>query len=158
MRTVIIAVAAGLLTSPLLAQTCTTSLDTHVYHPDRLQPQNGQAKAECMELHGTIRDMRVEKDGDYHIQVKLDSSQPTGEDPAKLINAKNRKIQHGCLVVEPICKGPVTQDDAIAPCKGAKRIRVPEKGSHVRVIGRYVKDTQHGWMELHPVTSITVIP
>jgi hypothetical protein len=32
-------------------------------------------------------------------------------------------------------------------------------GSHVRIVGTYVQDTFHAhWMEIHPVTSITVIP
>src|SRR5436309_2548462 len=98
--------------------------------------------------------MRVEKDGDYHIQLTLDADQP-----ASLVNSRNKKVQHGCLVLEPICKGKVTQADAIQPCKGAMKIKVPAIGSHVSVIGTYVKDTEsnHGWMEIHPVTNSTVI-
>lgn len=36
---------------------------------------------------------------------------------------------------------------------------IPPVGSHVRIVGALVKDTSHGqWNEIHPVTSITVIP
>jgi hypothetical protein len=99
--------------------------------------------------------MRVEKDGDYHIQLTLDPGQP-----AAPVNARNKQVQHGCLVLEPICKAKVTQPDAIQPCKGTPKIKVPAIGSHVSVVGSYVKDTEsnHGWMEIHPVTKITVIP
>jgi hypothetical protein len=38
----------------------------------------------------------------------------------------------------------VTQPDAIQPCKGATNIKVMAIGSH-------------GWMEIHPVSKITVI-
>jgi hypothetical protein len=35
-----------------------------------------------------------------------------------------------------------------------------EPGKHVRVKGTYVWDSEpgHGWMEIHPVTNIEVIP
>jgi len=145
--------------APAFAQVCNTSLDQHVYHPDRLEQHQVNGK-NCIEVRGTIRDMRVEKDGDYHIQLTLDAAQPDGEQPQSLINSKNKAIQHGCLVLEPICKGHVTQSDAIQPCQGAKKISVPAIGSHVSVVGRFVRDTEngHGWMELHPVTKITVMP
>jgi len=29
-------------------------------------------------------------------------------------------------------------------------------GGHVRVTGAYVTDMEHGWTEIHPVTSITI--
>jgi hypothetical protein len=31
-------------------------------------------------------------------------------------------------------------------------------GRHVTVTGVYVTDMEHGWNEIHPVTSIVVIP
>jgi hypothetical protein len=135
------------------------TLDAHVYHPDRLQQQQVNGN-NCIEVRGTIRDMRVEKDGDYHILLTLDSTQPDGEKASSLLNAKNKQIQHDCLVLESICKGHVTQADAIQPCQGAKKISVPAIGSHVSVVGHYVLDTEggHGWKEIHPVTKIKVIP
>ena len=44
--------------------------------------------------------------GDYHIQLKLDPGQP------RFLNTKNMTKQKGCLVMEPICIKPVTQEDA----------------------------------------------
>jgi hypothetical protein len=39
------------------------------------------------------------------------------------------------------------------------KVTLPSVGSHVRIVGTYVQDTFHAkWMEIHPVTSITVIP
>jgi hypothetical protein len=30
------------------------------------------------------------------------------------------------------------------------------KGKHVEITGAYVTDVEHGWNEIHPVTSIVV--
>jgi hypothetical protein len=63
-------------------------------------------------------------------------------------------------VFEIICKFPVTQADAKAACQGyTDHVTLPPVGSHVRIVGRYVQDTFHAkWMEIHPATSITVVP
>lgn len=37
-------------------------------------------------------------------------------------------------------------------------IEVPAVGTHVSVLGSYVLDADHGWMEIHLVTNIKVIP
>jgi hypothetical protein len=38
-------------------------------------------------------------------------------------------------------------------------VNLPAVGSRVRIVGTLVQDTFHAkWMEIHPVTSITVIP
>ena len=66
----------------------------------------------------------------------------------------------GNLVFEIICRFPVTQTDAKAACANyTDRVTLPLVGSHVRIVGTFVQDTFHGqWMEIHPVTSITVLP
>jgi hypothetical protein len=49
--------------------------------------------------------------------------------------------------------------DAKAGCQGyADHVSLPPVGSHVRIVGRFVQDTFHQGNEIHPVTSITVIP
>ena len=103
---------------------------------------------------GVIESKRVEKDGDYHIRVKLDPPF------SNLINSANMKNQFGDLVVEPICVNRVTQADAISACQNFhQNISIPSIGSHVNITGSYVLDTEHGnWAEIHPVTSITKIP
>jgi hypothetical protein len=64
------------------------------------------------------------------------------------------------LVFEIVCRFKVTQADAMAACDGyTDTLTLPPVGSHVRIIGTYVQDTFHAkWMEIHPVTSVTVIP
>ena len=61
---------------------------------------------------------------------------------------------------EEWCRFKVTQADAKAACDGyTDNVTLPPVGSHVRIVGTYVQDTFHAkWMEIHPVTSITVVP
>jgi hypothetical protein len=127
---------------------CDQSLWNHVYNPTRLQ-----VVAPCKSVLGLIESKRVEKDGDYHIRVKLDPPF------SNLINSANMKNQFGDLVVEPICVNRVTQADAISACQNFhQNISIPPIGSYVNITGSYVLDKQHGnWAEIHPVTSITKI-
>ena len=124
---------------------CDQSLWEHVYHPNRLEVVDP-----CKTVSGVIEAKISEKDGDYHIRLKLDSQY------AGLINSVNIEKQHGDLVVEPICQHKVTQTDAISACEGfSKQIDIPPVGTHVRVTGSYVLDHEHGgWAEIHPVTSM----
>src|SRR5262245_28118541 len=75
------------------------TLMKHVYNPDRLVEQKG-----CVTVTGVIVKKLREKDGDWHVRLKLDPGQDTD-----LINSVNRKRQGGNLVFEPICVLPVTQ-------------------------------------------------
>jgi len=77
-----------------------------------------------------------------------------------LLNSGNTNDEDGNLVFEIICRFPITQIDAKAACQGyTDQVMLPPVGSHVRIVGRFVQDTFHGqWNEIHPVTSITVIP
>jgi hypothetical protein len=154
---------AGTPPAPVVAAeaTCDASLAIHVYHPNRLI-----VKQQCIAVTGTIVDatatqsrkrpdgVRHEGDGDTHGWLKLD---PGFEN---LLNAGNMSDEGGNLVFEIICRYPVTQADAKASCLGyTDHVTLPPVNSHVRIVGRYVQDTFHRqWMEIHPVTSITVIP
>jgi Bacterial SH3 domain len=147
--------------SPSTAAGCDPSIATHVYHPNRLI-----VKQDCVAVEGTIVDatapqkthhsdgVRHEKDGDTHGWLKVDSGFEG------LLNAGNKSDEGGNLVFEIVCRFPVSQADAKAACEGyADAVVLPPVGSHVRILGRYVQDTFHAkWMEIHPVTSITVIP
>lgn len=121
----------------------------HVYNPDRLhiiQP--------VMTITGTIYHIKKEKDGDLHINVKVDSKFES------LLNARNKEAQSGCLVVEIICVGKITQPDAEGPCDNySNAITVPKKGDHVKITGAYILDTEgnHGWTEIHPVTELIIL-
>jgi hypothetical protein len=126
---------------------CDPSLWNHVYHPARLHVVDS-----CKTVSGIIESIRVEKDGDFHIRLKVDPQF------SSLINSANVNGQFGALVLEPICQNPVTQPDAIAACENFnhQNISVPPVGTHVTVKGSYVLDEEHsGWAEIHPVTSIT---
>ena len=122
------------------------SLWNHVYHLARLVRLH-----ECMRVTGTIVLKRPEKDGDIHVQLKLDKQF------LPLLDAENKARRGGNLVLEPTCVGPVTQTDAVQPCQGlTNQVAIPKKGDHVAVTGTFVHDVEggHGWMELHPVTLI----
>jgi uncharacterized protein YraI len=137
---------------------CDASLWNHVYHPQRLIVKN-----QCQSVTGTIVDatngkkpdgVRHEGDGDTHGWLKLD---PEFE---SLLDAGNTSDEGGNLVFEIVCRFPVTQADAKTACRNyTDHVALPPVGSHVRIVGTYVQDTFHAkWMEIHPVTSITVIP
>lgn len=140
--------AAAVLTMP---GACDAGLWQHVYNPSRLVVQHEA----CITVTGTIADIRHEADGDDHIRLTLDAGQE------HFLNQRNVDAQHGDLVVEPVCLGVVTQSDAQDACRGyASSIHVPAIGTHIRATGSYVLDTSpnHGWMEVHPVTTLTASP
>jgi len=146
---------------PTPAGTCDASLWKHVYHANRLI-----VKKQCIEVTGTMVDataplkskqpdgVRHEPDGDTHGWLQVDTQFKN------LLNAGNTTAEGGNLVFEIVCRFPVTQADAQAACQGYKdKIQLPKVGSRVRIVGTYVQDTFHAkWNEIHPVTSITVIP
>ena len=140
-------------------QNCDDTLWQRVYHPTRLI-----VKQQCITVTGTIVDatsgkkpdgVRHEADADTHGWLKLD---PQFED---LLNQGNMTNEGGNLVFEIVCKFvPPTQEDAKPACSAySSSIQIPPVGSHVKIVGSYVRDTNHAqWMEIHPVTSIMVIP
>lgn len=130
---------------------CDPTLWEHVYHKQRLV-----IVAPCISVTGTIKHIKREADGDDHIQLLLDPGDNA------LLNDLNMTKQHGALVIEPVCQGPVTQADAVTACRDFhSEVDVPtKKKTRVTVLGSYVLDQEanHGWMEIHPVTSITPAP
>ncbi len=138
---------------------CDATLWKHVYNPGRLI-----VKQQCISVTGTVVDatkgkrhdgVRHEGDGDTHGWVALDP------EFKHLLNAGNMSDEGGNLVFEVVCEFPVTQADAKTACPKAyhSAVEIPAVGSHVRIVGTYVQDTNHAkWMEIHPVTSITVMP
>ena len=140
------------------ATECDASLWSHVYNPQRLI-----VKQQCIAVTGTIADatngkrrdgVRHEADGDTHGWLDVDPQFKT------LLNAGNLSDEGGSLVFEIVCKYHVTQADAVDACSGYDAtVQIPPVGTHVRITGTYVQDTNHAqWMEIHPVTSIEVLP
>ena len=135
---------------------CDESLWAHTYHAQRLQISERCASVTGVIVdasHGKNKDgCRHEADGDGHCFLKLDAGQE------RYINAMNKKNEGGNLVFEPECRYRVTQADALAACKNWKqKLALPPVGSHVRITGAAVLDTQHGHKEIHPVSSIEVL-
>ena len=139
---------------------CDGSLWNHVYHPARLI-----VNKQCIAVTGTIVDatkgdrhdgVRREADGDTHGWLKVD---PQFE---SLLNAGNMSDEGGNLVFEIICHFPIanSEKDPKAACQNyTDQVTLPPVNSHVRIVGTYVQDTFHAkWMEIHPVTSIEVVP
>lgn len=143
---------------------CDSKLQIHVYDPDRLTAQQ-----QCIDVTGTIVDatvdqsvhhadgVRHEPDGDSHGWLRVD---PPFK---KLLDSGNMTDEKGNLVFEIICRYPIAadpaEDKARKACEGyTDHVQLPPLGSHVRMVGTYVHDDKHGWNEIHPVTSITVVP
>jgi hypothetical protein len=119
----------------------------YVYHAYRLHVISA-----CKTATGTVEDVRQEPDGDTHILLKPDPQY------AGLVNAGNAEREHGDLVLEAICAGYVSQADAVTACRGfTPGVKSVSAGDRIRVTGSYVLDADHGWMEIHPVSRITVI-
>ncbi len=131
---------------------CVGDPRAHVYSPDRLQ-----LLAPCIELTGTIDSETPQADGDYHVRLHLDPGQTCAGQPC--LDADNASQQGGDLILEPVCENPITQADAVAACQGYHNpLVLPPVGSHVSVMGPFVLDTDHGWDEIHPLESVTVVP
>jgi hypothetical protein len=123
---------------------CDQSLWQYVYNPGRLQVLDP-----CISVTGSVEEVRKEADGDVHILFRLDQQFES------LLNEKNVSRQHGDLVLEPICQGKVRQADAEEPCSRYNGLYFePQIGQRYLVSGAYVHDADHGWNELHPVTSM----
>lgn len=131
---------------------CSTDAYAHVYSPDRLQ-----LLAACIKLTGTIDSETPQADGDYHVRLRIDPGQTCAGQPC--LDPKNLSDQAGDLILEPVCENPISQADAVAACQGYHNpLVLPAVGSHVLVMGPFVLDSDHGWNEIHPLESITVMP
>lgn len=122
----------------------------------------------CIAVHGVVTERfppRWWDDGDYQFNLRLDP------DEGGLVNQRNVTGQNGDLVAEIVpadqagCvpgqpPNPVTAGFIIwlkgydyGLCTGADLIP-PAVGERVTLVGPYVVDEYHGWMEVHPVWAI----
>lgn len=132
-----------------------------MYHPYRLKV----IKA-CLSVTGTVAHLQREDDGDLHVDLALPP------DESHLLDQANYSHEGGQLVTEivpadqPGCTPgqppPLPPTAYRSPsynyglCTGAD-ITTPAVGSEVEVTGPYVLDSDHGWMEIHPVWALTVL-
>jgi hypothetical protein len=129
------------------ATQCDQGLWQYVYNPGRLRILNP-----CISVTGTVDEVRKEADGDRHIRFRLD------QEFESLLDEKNFARQQGDLVLEPICQGRLRQADAAEPCTRYNGPYFePDVGQRYLVWGTYVHDADHGWNELHPITSMRPI-
>lgn len=129
---------------------CNPNLWNYVYDPGRLHVVDA-----CRTVTGTVSDVHpnAEGDGDYDIRVALDPPY------ASLVNDANRTQLQGHLQLETVCQAQVTAADAKDACGSfTGNVLIPQPGQHISATGSYVLDTNHGWMELHPVSVIRVVP
>jgi hypothetical protein len=133
---------------PVGHSACDQGLWSHIYHPYRLHVISA-----CKTVTGTVEGVQQEPDGDLHILLRPDPAY------ASLINSANTEFEDGDLVLEEICVGVITQADAVAACRNFSPPSVSgvSMGDHVKVTGSYVLDADHGWMEIHPVSQISVV-
>jgi hypothetical protein len=114
-----------------------------------------------MTVTGTVAYVASEDDGDVHVDLALPPSE------AGLLDQANYAHQDGQLVTEivpadqPGCTPgqpprPSNGSYGYGLCTGAD-LATPAVGAAVSVTGPYVLDADHGWMEIHPVWSITVL-
>jgi hypothetical protein len=126
-----------------------------VHHPDRLK-----LIASCRVIVGTVMEPEISQDdGDAVFDVTPDPAYKT------LLNQENVKRdglhveivpadQPGCQKGE-LLVNPNVPD--LGRCTG-RHIPLPKTGQHVRAVGAYVLDTNHGWREIHPAWKVTVVP
>jgi hypothetical protein len=133
-------------TAPVVQGQCDAALWIHLYDPRRLK-----VIADCRTITGTVMTQHHSDDGDVDMRVKPDPPF------VGMLNAAN----NGTMQVEALCKGTIKPDtpEATVSCGGFHgTVAIPAVGAHVQVTGSYVLDTNHNWMEIHPTTSITVVP
>ncbi|HEX9430538.1 MAG TPA: hypothetical protein VF944_09190 [Candidatus Bathyarchaeia archaeon] len=122
------------------------NISSHVYNPARLQTVR-----DCITVSGIVNNVIAEDDGDYHIWFHVDSQY------ASLPNSANNDYRQGDLLAEIICATTITQQDAVLACENYTNqiLPIPNSNQNITVTGPYVLDNVHGWMEVHPVYSLS---
>ncbi len=112
----------------------------------------------CQVVVGTVRATRVEDDGDVFINLDLEPSERVLLSEANVTKQRGTMVleivpadQPGCLVGLPPL--PPRGSANFGICTGAN-LPTPTVGSTIEAFGPYVLDTNHGWMEIHPVWTI----
>jgi len=149
---VALAIAAGCGGSPTqpaanVADACDPTLWAHVWEPSRLIVMD-----QCRTVTGTVTDMHGNDDGDFDIRLAVDPQF------ANMPNAQNAAQLNGHLQLEAICQAPIVTTDGMQACGSFRgNVLLPAVGQHISATGTYVLDTNHGWMELHPLTAIRIL-
>ena len=127
-----------------IATGCDSSLWEHNAEEERVA-------APCIYVTGVVMRVKSEDDGDMNIQLKPDPQY------AVLMNSYNIKDGESNIGIEPICVVGPSKKSFIKSCAGyTNAVFIPKVGMHIGVKGSYGQD-KHRWMEMHPVTSISVL-
>jgi len=140
----------GIVPPPGAPLRCDATLWSHMHDVQRIKMVRA-----CQTVTGTIASVHSSDDGDVDMQLTLDAPF------AGLLNATNIANLNGNLQIEAICQVPVHADvpDAQRTCAGfTGTVPIPAVGTRVQVTGVYVLDSDHGWMELHPISVLTLAP
>lgn len=118
-----------------------------------------------MSVTGTVAYVSRENDGDIHVDLSLPPSESSLLNQANIADEYSNLVteivpadQPGCTPGQPPplpSSAYIGASYSYGVCSGAD-ISTPPIGAHVKVTGPYVLDTDHGWMEIHPVWSIVV--
>jgi hypothetical protein len=119
----------------------------HIYLPARLDSKG------CKTVTGTVKRVKVEKDGDIHVRFILDKQY------AHMLTPQNYKLQEGTLVVEDSCRSKpreLVEIFARFACYGyTSSLPTPTIGKRYEITGNYVIDDWHGsWAEFHGLTEL----
>jgi len=137
----------ALVPPPVAAAQCNPSLWPHMHDVQRIH-----IVTPCVTVTGTIATVGSSDDGDIDMQLTLDSGF------GNLLNSGNTSKLNGNLQTEAICQAPVHPDvpDAQRTCANFNgTVPIPAVGTHVRITGVHVLDSDHGWMEIHPISVLT---
>ena len=93
----------------------------------------------CEHAEGKVMQVKKEKDGDWHIAIKLNQQYK------HLLNDVNVKKVRGWLVGEV---EPKDQDHIAKPKSGKKN------GWCIAIDGPWVTDKNHDWNEIHPILKL----
>jgi len=135
---------------PVVNPQCDASLWPRMHDVQRIKIVGA-----CQTVTGVIATVGSSDDGDIDMQLTLDAGF------GNLLNSGNVTKLNGNLQIEAICQAPVHADvpDAQRTCANfSGTVPIPAVGTHVRVTGVYVLDSDHGWMEIHPISVLTAAP
>lgn len=120
----------------------------YVYSPKRLVIQQP-----CVTVRGTVIKTKHVPDGDVIVIVTLDPEY------AHLANEKNDEhYGKDTLELEMVCRAPVFKVLVWRCWTCHNKLLEPRVGDHIEADGVYVLDTNHGHMEIHPVTRMAILP
>jgi hypothetical protein len=126
---------------------CSEGWWEHVVSPGRLEVYEP-----CITVRGTVLRVDDANDGDVLVFIRLDAAF-TGLPGVD----RGGRYGKGTLEIELICRNfwKIFQPT----CWGCRnRLPIPAPGDHIEFDGSYVLDKKHGWMEIHPVTRLTILP